>query len=52
MKRSLEAVAEIWKTIKRSGQPGATYFALMSLGLLMITITGHLGGILSGVESP
>jgi len=32
--------------------PGATYFALMTLGLLMITITGHLGGILSGVESP
>jgi uncharacterized membrane protein len=33
-------------------QPKATYFALITLGLLMITITGHLGGILSGVEAP
>ena len=33
-------------------QPGAGYFALMTFGLLMITLTGHLGGILSGVESP
>jgi hypothetical protein len=24
----------------------------MALGLMMITLTGHLGGILSGVESP
>ena len=36
----------------KGGQPGAAYFALMTLGLLMITITGHLGGILSGVEAP
>jgi uncharacterized membrane protein len=34
------------------GQPSAVYFALMTLGLLMITVTGHLGGILSGVEAP
>jgi uncharacterized membrane protein len=33
-------------------QPGAAYFALMTFGLLMTTLTGHLGGILSGVESP
>jgi len=33
-------------------QPGVAYFALMTFGLLMITLTGHLGGILSGVESP
>src|SRR5262249_30127746 len=33
-------------------QPGAAYFALMTLGLLTITLTGHLGGILSGVEAP
>jgi hypothetical protein len=24
----------------------------MALGLMMITLTGHLGGILSGVETP
>src|SRR6266513_3232773 len=32
--------------------PGASYFAVMVLGLMMITLTGHLGGILSGVETP
>jgi uncharacterized membrane protein len=34
----------------RSPQIG--YFTLMALGLMLITITGHLGGILSGVETP
>jgi uncharacterized membrane protein len=33
-------------------QPGAGYFVVLALGLVMITLTGHLGGILSGVESP
>src|SRR4029079_18235567 len=28
------------------------YFAIMSLALMAITLTGHLGGILSGVETP
>jgi uncharacterized membrane protein len=37
---------------KRHDSPSAAYFALMALGLLMITLTGHLGGILSGVEAP
>jgi len=32
--------------------PRSGYFALMAVGLLMITLTGHLGGILSGVEAP
>jgi uncharacterized membrane protein len=32
--------------------PRTGYFALMAVGLLMITLTGHLGGILSGVEAP
>jgi len=32
--------------------PGAGYFAVMALGLMMITLTGHIGGILSGVETP
>src|ERR1700758_4669980 len=33
-------------------QPGAAYFTLMTFGLLMITLTGHLGGIVSGLETP
>jgi uncharacterized membrane protein len=32
--------------------PRVSYFALIALGLMMITLTGHLGGILSGVETP
>ena len=30
----------------------SSYFAVTLLALMMITLTGHLGGILSGVESP
>ena len=44
-----------WKRFrlrKNGNSPSAAYFALMALGLIMITITGHLGGILSGVETP
>ena len=37
---------------KNGNSPSAGYFALLALGLMMITITGHLGGILSGVEAP
>jgi len=32
--------------------PRVTYFAVMGLALMAITLTGHLGGILSGVETP
>ena len=32
--------------------PSITYFAVMALALMTITLTGHLGGILSGVETP
>ena len=32
--------------------PGFAYFAVTFLALMMITLTGHLGGILSGVETP
>jgi len=32
--------------------PRFAYFAIMSLALMAITLTGHLGGILSGVETP
>jgi hypothetical protein len=28
------------------------YFAVTLLALMVITLTGHLGGILSGVEAP
>ena len=33
-------------------QPGAGYFVVLALGLVMITLTGHLGGIVSGLETP
>jgi uncharacterized membrane protein len=32
--------------------PRVVYFAVMGLALMAITLTGHLGGILSGVETP
>jgi uncharacterized membrane protein len=32
--------------------PGVAYFAVTLLALMAITLTGHLGGILSGVEAP
>ncbi len=32
--------------------PGTVYFAVTFLALMAITLTGHLGGILSGVETP
>lgn len=32
--------------------PHIGYFAVTFLALMMITLTGHLGGILSGVETP
>jgi uncharacterized membrane protein len=48
-------LALYWKRFRlrsKGEQPGAAYFALMTFGLLMVTLTGHLGGILSGVETP
>lgn len=36
----------------KGDSPRAFYFAVMALGLMMITLTGHLGGIVSGVEAP
>jgi uncharacterized membrane protein len=32
--------------------PGSAYAAVTLLALMVITLTGHLGGILSGVETP
>jgi uncharacterized membrane protein len=31
-------------------RPNLPYFGVMAVALMMITLTGHLGGILSGVE--
>jgi uncharacterized membrane protein len=36
----------------QGGSPRVGYFAMMALGFVLITITGHLGGIISGVETP
>ena len=36
----------------KGSSPRIPYFAVMGLALMAITLTGHLGGILSGVESP
>src|SRR5213592_1850836 len=44
-----------WKRsrIRAKGEsPRASYFVIMALGVMMIALTGHLGGILSGVETP
>ena len=36
----------------KGDSPRVGYFAVMALGLMIITLTGHIGGILSGVETP
>ena len=36
----------------KGNSPRIAYFAVMGLALMAITFTGHLGGILSGVETP
>ena len=36
----------------KGDSPRAFYFVVMALGLMMITLTGHLGGIISGLETP
>jgi uncharacterized membrane protein len=44
-----------WKRLRLRAKdkvPDASYFVVRALGLMMITLTGHLGGILSGVEGP
>lgn len=44
-----------WKRSRLHAQgksPRASYFLVATMGLVMITLTGHLGGILSGVEGP
>jgi len=44
-----------WKRLRLGSKdkaPDGSYFLVMGLGLVMITLTGHLGGIVSGVEAP
>lgn len=41
-----------WRLHNMQTQPRADYFIVLALGLMMITLTGHLGGIVSGVETP
>ena len=41
-----------WRFRTKGISPGFAYFAVTFLALMMITLTGHLGGILSGVETP
>jgi hypothetical protein len=41
-----------WRFRVKGISPGLAYFAVTFLALMMITLTGHLGGILSGVETP
>ena len=36
----------------KGSSPGLAYFALTLLAVAIITFTGHLGGFLSGVETP
>jgi uncharacterized membrane protein len=39
--------------VQAKGQsPRASYFVVVALAFVMITLTGHLGGIVSGVETP
>ena len=41
-----------WRFRMKGISPGFAYFAVTLLALMAITLTGHLGGILSGVETP
>ena len=41
-----------WRFRVKGISPGLAYFAVTFLALMVITLTGHLGGILSGVETP
>jgi len=41
-----------WRLRAKGISPGKAYVAVTFLALMMITLTGHIGGILSGVETP
>src|SRR6266700_7928502 len=41
-----------WRLRAKGISPGKGYVAVTVMALMVITLTGHLGGILSGVETP
>ena len=42
-----------WMRLRTKGEsPSTAYWAITLITLLLITLTGHLGGIVSGVEPP
>lgn len=41
-----------WRLRQKEERPSVSYFIVMTLAFMMITLTGHVGGILSGVEAP
>jgi uncharacterized membrane protein len=41
-----------WRLRAKNISPGKAYVGVTFLALMVITLTGHLGGILSGVETP
>lgn len=41
-----------WRLRQENERPPVSYFIVTTLALVLITITGHVGGILSGVEAP
>ena len=52
---SLLIVALCWMRSRLRAKlirPGITYIALTLLAVIAVTLTGHVGGILSGVETP
>jgi uncharacterized membrane protein len=36
----------------KNERPNLSYFVVMTIALMMITLTGHLGGIVAGLETP
>jgi uncharacterized membrane protein len=36
----------------KNERPSLSYFVVMTIALMMITLTGHLGGIVAGLETP
>ena len=41
-----------WRLRRKDKRPPIPYFIVMTVALIMIALTGHLGGIVSGVEVP
>jgi hypothetical protein len=50
--QSLPDSSDVARNSGNGSSPGLAYFTLTLLALAIITLTGHLGGFLSGVETP